>query len=132
MAPRPIATIISTMTAAAENENKDINELFLFDIDEIFSHPKDDILSHFVYVRDKDIMQIREKLFIECVKKLAIEGNEQAKLSMATLINSNDGDDINILNRLRKRYKASCCYEDIFIIGTSYIEKVLHKDLIRS
>ena len=50
MAPRPIGVIISEITSSAENEKKDVYELFLYDIEEIFSHHKDDILSHLIYI----------------------------------------------------------------------------------
>ncbi len=130
MAPRPLGVIISEITSVAENDGKDIYELFLFAIDEIFSKPKDDILKSLVYIKSKDLIQIREKLFLDCVKKLSAEGQKEPLLN---IINAGDlsssalpGD---LLSCLRRRYKPN--YEDIYIIGMSFVENKLHKDFAK-
>ena len=139
MAPRPIDVIISEMTATAENESKDIYELFLLDIEEIFSYPKDDILKTLIYINSKDVMQIREKLFLDCIQKLSAEGQKEFLLEL--IKNNSDADmssspssplpEADLIARLRRRYKAGPSLEDIYVIGMSFVENKLHKDFAK-
>ena len=122
MAPRSIGTIFSEISAAAENEQCDIYQLFKDKIDEIFSHPKDDILSHLVHLTDKDCYMLREKLLVECLDKLA-----------ANEIAVSDGTGIAVSGssgmEIRRRYKINLVYDDIYIIGLSYTNLNPHKEL---
>ena len=122
MAPRSIGTIFSEITAAAENEQCDIYQLFKDNISEIFSHPKDDILSQLVFLKDVDCYMLREKLLVECLDKLA--ANEIA-VSDGTgiVVSGSSGMEI------RRRYKINLVYEDIYIIGLSYTNSNPHKEL---
>ena len=120
MTPRPIGEIISEITSKTENEK--ICELFLTNIDEIFSHSKDDITNQLIYIKDKDIFDLRESLGAELIKKVDIS-------SYVGIINNNESENSSNTNILRKRYKACKCYEDIYILGISIHEKGPHKDL---
>ena len=72
-----------------------------------------------VHIKDKDIFQIREQLFTELVES-------------SKIINIRcEFDKNNPISNLRKRYKATPCYEDIYVISMSIIEDTPHKDLIK-
>ena len=104
MAPPAIGVIISDITS---KDDSNICQLFFDVIEEIFSHPKDEILKCLIYIKDLDIFLLRTFILAELLK-LNPPGYEHLKYA-----------DENVL---RKRYKATC-YEDIFLLGISIVEK---------
>ena len=65
MAPRTIGELIPILTSESHEVEVNIAETFMSVIEEIYSHPKDEINNSLVYIKDKDIFTIRERLFIE-------------------------------------------------------------------
>ena len=115
MAPRTIGELISILTSES-------HETFISVIEEIDSHPKDEIYNSLVYIKDKDIFTIRERLFIEFLEVTPEE------LLQGRNIYINIAEPIS---NLRKRYKASTCCDDIYYLAVSILEKKLHKDITK-
>ena len=91
-------------------------------IEEIYSHPKDEINNSLMYIKDKYIFTIRERLFIEFLEVTPEE------LLQGRNIYINIAEPIS---NLRKRYKASTCYDDIYYLAVSILEKNVHKDITK-
>ena len=113
MAPRPVGEIISTLLQSEEEEKKIVVN-FCNVVEELYTHPRNDVNNMLIKIKDKDIFSIRDDLFLRCLDILEAEKFQQSKLYI---------HNSNPLSNLRKRYKVDKCYDDIYIIAISIIEK---------
>ena len=115
MAPRSLEEMIN-------NSEEDAVSKFMDSMEEIYSHPKDEINRALANLNDKDVYTIREKLFVKFLEVIPDD-----TLKMAKILNPND--PLASPPSLRKRNKASTCYEDLSILATSIIEKSPHSEI---
>ena len=113
MAPRSLEELIS---------NEDAVSKFMDFMEEIYSHPKDEVNRALANLNDKDVYTIIERLFVKFLEVIPEE-----TLKMAKILNPND--PLATPPSLRKRNKASTCYEDLSILATSIIEKSPHNEI---
>ena len=123
MSPRAVGVIISTLFQSEEDE-KNIVEGFNNVLTELYTHPKDEINKFILKIKDKDIFSIRDSVFLRCV-----EDSVLAQKFTEAKINLKEDEP---LSNLRKRCKADKCYEDLYILAMSLIEKKLHKDILKT
>ena len=120
MTPRPPGVLISTLLQS-EEEEVNIVDNFCRIIKELYTHPKDEINKFLIKIKDRDILLIRNTLFVKCTQELS-----QKFLELEIYISEEEP-----ISNLRKRYKADKCYDDIFILAISLIEGKSHKDLLK-
>ena len=119
MAPRLAGQIISELTHTEEAQNN-IVQNFISVISELYNNPHDEVNKHLVHIKGADIFKIREALFLHCIENI-----EQHKLQESNFIINFD----NPLENLRRRNKPDRCYDDLYTLAISVIEKAPHKDL---
>ena len=123
MPPRTLEEIIPSLSTT-EN-GKDIPTSFITCLVEIYSHPKEEISKAITgAIDDAEIFLIREKLFQNFLEMVPIENQKAAKLITTA-------SDTDFAPSLRKRYKASTCYDDLHILAISIIEKSAHKEILK-
>ena len=115
MAPRSLEELIN-------NSGEDAVSKFMEYMEEIYSHPKDEVNRALANLNDKDVYTIREKLFVKFLEVIPDETLQTAKI-----LNPNDPSATP--PSLRKRNKASTCYEDLSILASSIIEKSPHSEI---
>ena len=118
MAPRSLREIFA-------NPADDVVGNFVRSIEEIYSHPKDEICKALDSIVEKDIVEIRKRLYQEFLRVTPIESLKEAKIIKAS-------DPSPVYPNLRKRNKSSTCYEDLYILAMSIIEKTIHKDIFKT
>ena len=119
MAPRSLQDIFT-------NLSEDVVGKYILSIEEIYSHPKDDISKALdSCVGERDVAAIRERLYQEFLRVIPVEKLKEAKIIKAS-------DPSPVYPVLRKRNKASTCYEDLYILAISIIEKSIHKDIFKT
>jgi hypothetical protein len=119
MVPRTPGVIISTLLETEELEKNIVNN-FASVIKELYTHPRKDLNTELIKIKDEDIFCIREHLFIICVETVGKNAFLQQRIQI-----NNTTPTANLC----RRYKASKCYDDIYIIAMTIIEKKLHKDI---
>ena len=120
MAPKSVGEIISTLTQSDEAE-KNVVANFIHSISEIYSHPKDEVNKTLINIKDRDIFLIRERVFLHFLNSFSEQALKDANIAVS---------DDNPCGALRKRYKAPCCYDDIYYLAMSIIEKAILKEVV--
>ena len=116
MAPRTLNEIFSYLQV----DSNCFAKRFFDNLEEILSHPKDDILSHLQLIdEDSLIFTLRQYLFASLLDTLTVE--EFA--SNDIILDEEEPTRKNI----RRRQKASTCYEDIYSLCVSIAEKAYQK-----
>ena len=120
MAPRSVEEIISTLTQSGEAEdNLAVN--FIHSISEIYSHPEEEVSKTLINIKDHDIFVIRERLFLHFLNSFSEQALNDSNIAVS---------EVNPCGALRKRYKAACCYDDIYYLSMSVIDKGILKEVV--
>ena len=124
---RPIGELMSIITQP--DDSAKINKLFAQNMKEVFTYAKADITNHLVYLSFPHAMELRSFLCSKLTMFPKLVEDLMNNDIVSRLDDKKDGSPTYTQPRLCKRLKDHLAHDDIYALGMSMIENMLHKDL---